>query len=80
VVLVIVFYNIYIIKEYTYIIFIFKFTTTLYYFVSDYLKLVEYLFNALDLNKTGKCDKGLSDTVIEQLKTSLATNKTDARK
>ena len=50
------------------------------YVLEDYLKLVEYLFNALDINKTGKCDKGLSDTVIEQLKSSLATNKTDARK
>ncbi|CAG2186294.1 TPGS1 [Mytilus edulis] len=48
--------------------------------LEDYLRLVEYLFNSLDFTKTGKCDKAVCDAVLEQLKTSLASNKTDARK
>lgn len=48
--------------------------------LEDYLKLVEYLFNSLDFTKSGKCDKALCETVVDQLKSSLASNKTDARK
>ena len=52
----------------------------LYIFYSDFVKLSELLYKSLDLHKSGKADKVLCDTVLEQLRTALASNRTDARR
>ncbi|OWF42078.1 tubulin polyglutamylase complex subunit 1-like [Mizuhopecten yessoensis] len=46
----------------------------------DYVKLSEMLFKSIDLQKSGKADKVLCETVLDQLRTALASNKSDARR
>lgn len=50
------------------------------FYILDYVKLCEMLFNSLDFQSSGKVDKILSDVVNEQLKAALANTRTDARK
>ncbi|ESP04273.1 hypothetical protein LOTGIDRAFT_204984 [Lottia gigantea] len=48
--------------------------------LQDYCKLTENLFQSLDLDKTGKADKILCDTVLQQLNTVLKNTKPDSNR
>ena len=47
---------------------------------SDYIAMCGNLFETLDLQKTGKADKNLCEAALEQLRTALASSRTDVKR
>ncbi|RUS84851.1 hypothetical protein EGW08_007392 [Elysia chlorotica] len=48
--------------------------------LNDYIAMCGNLFDTLDLQKTGKADKNLCEAALEQLRTALASSRTDVKR
>ncbi|GFR82862.1 tubulin polyglutamylase complex subunit 1 [Elysia marginata] len=48
--------------------------------LNDYIAMCGNLFESLDVQKTGKADKNLCEAALEQLRTALASSRTDVKR